>query len=157
MLPLGHIGIRAERGVDRMSLLTHDEQITLMSLWAVFRSPLMFGGDLPSGDAFTLGLLTNPDVLALNQDSRENRELLRDGDSVVWTAKTAAGDAHYLALFNLGDADADVSADLSLLGGAEYYTARDLWSGQNLGEIGGQFRQRLAPHAARLLLLQALE
>ncbi|MBI1782633.1 MAG: glycoside hydrolase family 27 protein, partial [Sphingobacteriales bacterium] len=47
MLPLGHIGIRAERGANRMSHFTKDEQITLMTLWCIFRSPLMFGGDLP--------------------------------------------------------------------------------------------------------------
>ena len=54
MLPLGRIGIRAERGIDRQSLFTHDEQITLMTLWSIFRAPLMFGGDLPTSDDFTL-------------------------------------------------------------------------------------------------------
>ena len=73
MLPLGRIAIRGERGEDRRSLLTKDEQVTLMSLWAIFRSPLMMGGDLPSNDAFTLGLLTNPEVLAVNQRSTGNR------------------------------------------------------------------------------------
>ena len=70
MLPLGHIGIRAERGVDRQSLLTRAEQITLMTLWAISRSPLMFGGDLPSSDSFTLQLLTNDEVLQVNQSVR---------------------------------------------------------------------------------------
>ncbi len=50
MLPLGRIGIRAERGADRQSLFTRDEQVTLMTLWSISRSPLMFGGDLPSND-----------------------------------------------------------------------------------------------------------
>ena len=50
MLPLGQIGIRAERGDPRMSLLTHDEQSTLMTLWSIARSPLMFGGNLPDND-----------------------------------------------------------------------------------------------------------
>ena len=67
MLPLGHIGIRAERGDPRMSLLTKDEQRTLMTLWSVARSPLMFGGHLPDNDEFTLGLITNDEVLAVNQ------------------------------------------------------------------------------------------
>ncbi len=89
MLPLGHIGIRAERGVDRYSLLTHDEQITLMTLWAIYRSPLMFGGDLPSNDEFTLSLLTNAEMLRLNQASHDNRELFRHGDQIVWTARSS--------------------------------------------------------------------
>ena len=72
MLPLGHIGIRAERGDDRQSLLTRAEQITLMTLWAICRSPLMFGGDLPSSDDFTLQLLTNDEVLQVNQASWDN-------------------------------------------------------------------------------------
>ncbi len=58
MLPLGRIGIRAERGGDRLSRLSHDEQKTMMTLWAMLRSPLMFGGDLPSLDPFTLRSLT---------------------------------------------------------------------------------------------------
>src|ERR1039458_254279 len=69
MLPLGHIGLRAERGDDRLSLLSHDEQITLMTLWCIFRSPLMMGGDLPTLDSFTRSLLSNPEVLAVNQHS----------------------------------------------------------------------------------------
>jgi len=71
MLPLGHIGIRAKRGEDRASLFSHDEQYTLMTLWSIFRSPLMFGGDLPSSDAFTISLITNPEVLEVNQNSTD--------------------------------------------------------------------------------------
>lgn len=154
MLPLGHIGIRAERGVDRASLFTRDEQVTLMTLWAIFRSPLMFGGDLPSSDAFTLDLLTNAEVLALNQASADNRELLRAGDRVVWTARSTTSADRYLALFNLGDEPAAVSVDLALLDpAASGFAARDLWAGSDLGPISGQFTQTLAPHAARLFRL----
>jgi hypothetical protein len=74
-LPLGHIGIRAERGDPRMSLLTHDEQLTLMTLWSIARSPLMFGGHLPENDDFTLSLLTNDEVLAVNQNAQIGRQL----------------------------------------------------------------------------------
>ncbi len=153
MLPLGHIGIRAERGIDRQSLLTRDEQVMLMTLWAIFRSPLMFGGDLPSSDAFTISLLTNDEVLALNQSSAGNRELLRDGDSVVWTANSTTSADQYLALFNLADSAAPVGIDLTLLGGAGRYAARDLWAGSSIGDISGRFEQVLAPHAARLFRL----
>jgi hypothetical protein len=73
MLPLGHIGIRAERGDDRLSLLSHDEQQTLMTFWSIFRSPLMFGGDLATLDSYTRSLLTNADLIAVNQDSTGNK------------------------------------------------------------------------------------
>src|SRR5205085_2934408 len=76
MLPLGRIAIRGERGDDRMSGLTHDEQHTLMSLWAIARSPLMYGGDLPSNDAFSLSLMTNEEVLEANQNGSNARELI---------------------------------------------------------------------------------
>jgi len=103
MLPLGRLGIRAERGDDRMTRFTPDEQRTLMTLWSIFRSPLMFGGDLPSTDAATLALLTNPRVLALNKASTHNRQLFRRGDLVGWTADDPKSGAKYLALFNAQD------------------------------------------------------
>ncbi len=103
MLPLGRIGIRAHVGTDRLSNLTHDEQRTLMSLWSISRSPLMFGGDLPSKDAFTLSLLTNPEIIAVNQQSSNNRQLFRTGDKVAWVADAPNG-GKYLAVFNLNDA-----------------------------------------------------
>jgi alpha-galactosidase len=103
MLPLGHIGIRAERGDDRMSRLTRDEQFTLMTLFAIFRSPLMFGGDLPGNDAFTLSLLTNNEVLAVSKSSVNNRELFSENDRIAWTADDPETGDKFLALFNTAD------------------------------------------------------
>lgn len=103
MLPLGRLGIRAERGDDRQSRFTRDEQYTLMTLWSIFRSPLMFGGDLPSSDQFTLGLLTNQNVLAMHHRSTRNRQLFRRGDLVAWTADDPATGDKFLALFNAQD------------------------------------------------------
>lgn len=102
MLPLGRIGIRAHVGGDRMSRLSTDEQRTLMSLWSISRSPLMFGGHLPSNDAFTLSLLTNPEVIAVDQESANNRQLFRTNDKVAWVADAPQG-GKYLAVFNLND------------------------------------------------------
>jgi alpha-galactosidase len=75
MLPLGRIGIRAERGDNRMSMLSKDEQYTLMSLFLICRSPLMFGGNLPDNDEFTLSLITNKEALAVLQKSKNNKLL----------------------------------------------------------------------------------
>lgn len=69
MIPLGHIAIRGERGKDRMTRLTHNEQYSLMAFFSIFRSPLFFGGDLPSMDNFTLSLLTNRKVLEMHEQS----------------------------------------------------------------------------------------
>lgn len=153
MLPLGHIGIRAERGVDRASLLTHDEQTMLMTLWTISRSPLMFGGDLPSSDAFTISLLTNDDVLTLLRASRDNHQLWRQGDQVIWTARSTESADQYAALFNLGDEAAALTLDFAQIGSASRYRVRDLWAGADVGVIADRLTQPLAPHAASLFQL----
>lgn len=103
MLPLGRLGIRAERGDDRQRRFTKDEQRTLMTLWSIFRAPLMFGGDLPSNDAATLALLTNPRVLAVHRASAHSRQLFRRGDLVGWAADDPKTGDKFLALFNAQD------------------------------------------------------
>lgn len=77
MIPLGRISIRGERGKDRMTRLTREEQYSLMTLFTIFRSPLMFGGDLPSNDDFTLSLLTNKEVLRMHKESTEVTQLFQ--------------------------------------------------------------------------------
>jgi hypothetical protein len=104
MLPLGHLAIRAERGNDRMTLFTQDEQKTLMSLWAMFRSPMMFGGDLPSMDSFTLSLITHRELLDILKYSKDNQPLLHyQGNRASWMATDRRNGDKYLALFNAED------------------------------------------------------
>ena len=103
MLPLGKIGLRAERGTPRWTAFTKDEQYTLMSLFAIFRSPLMFGGDLPSNDSFTLSLITNKDVLYVNQHSINGKQLFREGDLITWSADDPKNGDKFVALFNAQD------------------------------------------------------
>lgn len=120
MLPLGHIGIRAERGEPRMSRLTHDEQRTLMTLWCIARSPLMVGGNLPDNDEFTLGLLTNAEALKVDQTATASRQLYAEGNRIAWSADTPAG--KYVALFDIGDAPESVTVP------CENCRARDVWN-----------------------------
>ena len=154
MLPLGRIGIRAERGDDRASLFTHDEQQTVMTLWSIFRSPLMFGGDLPSNDAFTLALITNPEVLAVNQSSAGGHQSYHQGDTIAWTADAPTGSAKYVAVFNLGDAEQDVELSWSDVGiPAKHAKIRDLWTHKDLGKQN-HLQVSLAPHASVLYNVQ---
>ncbi len=104
MLPLGRISIRGERGGERWTNFTTAEQYTMMNLWTIFKSPLMFGGHLPMNDAATDALLTNRDVLYMHHYSTANRQLSRDNDEglVVWTADDPANGDKFVALFNLG-------------------------------------------------------
>lgn len=103
MLPLGKISIRGERGAERYTNFTPAEQQTLMTLWTIFRSPLMFGGDLPQNDAATNALITNPDVLYMHRNSTANRQVTRDDDKnlVVWSADDPLTGDKYMALFNV--------------------------------------------------------
>lgn len=102
MLPMGHIAIRGERGVDRQSNFTQDEQYTLMTLWSIFKSPLMFGGHLPDNSAFTKSLITNEEVLDMHHYSVNNRQWSNMDDQISWTADDPKTGDKYLALFNNG-------------------------------------------------------
>ena len=150
MLPLGHIGLRAERGDDRASLFTHDEQYTLMTLWSIFRSPLMFGGDLPTSDAFTVTLISNPEVLEVNQHSSGGHQSYHEGDIIAWTADAPErkGKSKYVAVFNIGDSarSADVKwSDAGISG--KVVKVRNLWERKDEGAKPG-LNVSLAPHAS---------
>ncbi|HKO77543.1 MAG TPA: NPCBM/NEW2 domain-containing protein [Flavobacterium sp.] len=103
MLPMGRIGIRAERGEPRMTAFSKDEQYTLMTLWTIFKSPLMFGGNLPDNDPFTLSLLTNKNVLKVLNENTNNKPLFTDKDKAAWIADEPGTRAKYLAVFNTAD------------------------------------------------------
>lgn len=103
MLPMGKIGIRAERGNPRMTNFTPDEQYTLMTLWSIFKSPLMFGGNLPDNDPFTLSLLTNKKVLKVLNESINNKPIFTDENKAAWIADEPGTGAKYLAVFNSTD------------------------------------------------------
>jgi alpha-galactosidase len=157
MIPLGRISIRGERGQDRMTRLTKDEQYSLMTLFTIFRSPLMFGGDLPSNDAFTLSLLTNKSVLQMHREGSEVRQLFQKDGRVAITSKNSKSGAVYLALFNISDEEGqlDINVDLNDLNlGDKNVAVTDLWSGKKVGHFKENFHQKLAKHSCRLYLLK---
>ncbi len=151
MLPLGRLALGT-----RDSRFTPDEQRTLMSLWSIARSPLIMGGDLRFLDAPTLGLLTNPEVLAINQRSTANKPHFLADDTHVWTARSDDQPGlHYLALFNTADAARTITFDLSILELKGRVKVRDLWSRSDAGTAAGQVSAVVAPHGVVLLGLQA--
>lgn len=98
MIPIGTIEL------GRNTWFTASEQTTLMTLWCIARSPLMLGADLTKLDAQTRALLTNDEVIAVNQASANNRQLFRGPDGGIgWIADTPEGGERYLALFNTRD------------------------------------------------------
>jgi alpha-galactosidase len=152
MLPLGKIGLRAERGKPRMSGFTRDEQYTVMTLFAIFRSPLMFGGNLPDNDDFTLSLLTNKAVLEVNHNSSGNRQLFRKNDLIAWIADNPQKGGKYVALFNASDSEGPVEISVSPdeLGISGKYSVTDLWTGKKAGSFKGTMTKKINRHGAGL-------
>jgi hypothetical protein len=150
MLPLGRIGIRAERGESRMTRFTRDEQRTLISLWSIAQSPLMFGGDLPSNDDFTLALLSNDEVLAVDRHGSHGGAFAEGGDSIVWTADAPNANEKYVAVFDVGEAPIEIRVDWAALKLPQRCVLRDLWERQDIGTISGGYNFRVGPHASGL-------
>jgi alpha-galactosidase len=167
MLPLGRIGIRAERGEPRDSRLTPPEQVSLLTLRIIARSPLMVGGDLPTSSPATIALLANADVMAVLSDATGSREVRREGDLVLWAADGPGG-IRYAAAFHLGGEPVDLVVDAADVGFPARPAGgiRELWSGAEVAaepvDVQGDaargvapgssaLRLRLAPHGAALL------
>ncbi|HTG56464.1 MAG TPA: hypothetical protein VL943_09365, partial [Niabella sp.] len=159
MIPLGRISIRGERGNDRMTRLTKDEQYSLMTLFTIFKSPLMFGGDLPSNDTFTLSLLSNKEVLKMHREATSVRQLFQVDGKVAITSRHPKTGEVYLALFNVGDGKepAELNVLLADLGFDAKAKIVNLWTGKKLGVISGNFKQELLPHASGLYKFTAVQ
>jgi hypothetical protein len=151
MLPIGHISMGGRpHGPDRQSSFTWPEHYTLMTLWSIARSPLMMGGDLLTSSAQSLSFIRNREVLEVNQNSTNNRQVRRDSNSAVWMADVPGSHDHYLAMFNLSDGPRTVKFifEHEMLRGQ--YALRDLWSGASVGLFEKEFEPRLDPHGAGL-------
>jgi alpha-galactosidase len=154
MLPLGRIGIRAERGDNRMTRFTRDEQRTVMSLWSIAQSPLMFGGDLPGNDDFTLSLIDNDEVLAVDQQGAHGAAFAEAGDSIVWIADAAGSDAKFIAVFNVGDREPiGIPVNWAALHMPETCKLRDLWDRRDFAAVHSGYTFHVAPHGSGLYKL----
>jgi hypothetical protein len=122
-----------------------------MTLWAINRAPLMWGGNLVENRASELALMTNPAVLAVDQTSTNNRQLV-GGARQAWAADVPGGADRYVALFNRDAAAGNVSLNLATLGIGSA-TVTDLWSGTNLGTVSGTLTRSIPGHGAGLYRL----
>jgi hypothetical protein len=174
MMPFGKINITNHAGgaVSRFPRISEDEQYTLMTLFAIMRSPLMFGGNMPENDEFTTNLITNEEVLYITKRSKNNRKVYANGDRSIlaWAADDSMSNDKFLALFFCGDTrpghgntgaqynprTEEIPFDLSLLGfTAAKVKIRDLWQKEDIGEFvaGQQFEPVLQFHGAGLYRL----
>ena len=145
MLPLGYLG--KGFGQERMTRFTPEEQRTMLTLWCLFGSPLMIGANLTKLDNWTLSLLTNREVLAMLTPDCRPRQVCRDDEKAIWAAENALLGTRYIALFNLSDRAAEVSATVEAVGGTE------LWTGGTALIQNGVFSAKLAPHACAVYRL----
>jgi hypothetical protein len=152
MLPLGAIRqVDSNRDNPPHTRFTKDEQLTMMSLWAIARSPLIMGGDMTKMDDWTLSLLTNEEVIAVNQHSANNRQLFDRGGLIGWIADVPGSADKYVALFNTTDRKAKVAVTSAELGFTGAIRVRDLWAGSNVaGTASGEFAPELPPHGGGL-------
>jgi alpha-galactosidase len=153
MLPLGHLGPHPGEGELRETRLTKDEQRTMLTLWSIFRSPLIMGGDLASADKWTASLLTNPEVIAVDQHSQDNQAVVTTDTAAMWLAQPEHEQGYYLAVFNIGDSEQTVHyawKDLGLKDAS--YRVRDLWERKNAGSALS-LTVKLRPHASVLYRL----
>ncbi|MBR1810319.1 MAG: glycoside hydrolase family 27 protein [Clostridia bacterium] len=154
MLPLGRLCVSDRNTHGRQCRLTEDEQITMMNLWCIFRSPLILGAELRENDAFTLSLLINRDVLAVNQTSSKNRPVISTDKEAVWQCEMPDG-AAVVALFNLTETKRTVSVTLRELGLDGKYTLFDLWKQKAIGEAETAISAELNPTASVMYRLIA--
>ncbi|HEY0796952.1 MAG TPA: glycoside hydrolase family 27 protein [Acidisarcina sp.] len=157
MLPIGHIGPNPGYGKVRDTRFTHDEQRTLLTAWSIFRSPLVLGANLTQMDDFTTSLLTDPEVIAVDQHSTGNHPVIHTDSAIVWLAKADAGKGYYLAVFNIGDSAQTLEyawKDVTLPAAA--YKVRDLWERKDLG-AERSLKVTLEPHACALYRVAAAQ
>jgi alpha-galactosidase len=151
MLPLGRLSKRGPVGPEHESFFTKDEQVTLLTLWVIFRSPLFIGGNLPEMREETLALLTNPEILAAHRDSVGGLPLRQDANQAVWISERP-GDGVFAALFNLSDTAARVEVSWDDLGLDQSPRAlRNLWTRTDLPIDADGVFMVLPPHGSALL------
>lgn len=153
MIPFGHIGIKCTiAGPERQTRFTKDEQVMLMSLWALAPSPLMLGNNLPDTDEWTLSLLTNDEVIDVNQDPLGNpaRRMAQTNSVEIWVKGLKNG-SKAVGLFNRGSATQDVTLDWNEAGLTGQQNLRDLWSHKNLGMFKTMYSILVPSHGAVLL------
>jgi len=131
MLPVG--AILQDYDKNNRTKFTQDEQYTMLTLWSIFRSPLMIGGEMTVMDDFTLKLLTNEGILGMHKNARHAHQVWRkeiDGiEHVLWVAASAKG-GFYLAVFNAGEADSEIEIALEDVEIDSKVSGKELWSGE---------------------------
>ncbi len=155
MIQIGKLSKRGPVGEERYSRFTEDEEYTHMTFWSIFRSPLMLGGNLPENRPFELSLFNNPEVIAVNQQGENPRQLFEKDGKTIWYSHAQGSKDMYVALFNLGEQPQDIDFTFASVGMIGKIAVRDLWKKQDMGIFKQSYHQQVNKHGAVLLKLVA--
>lgn len=153
MLPLGKIG--KGFGKERETNFTKEEQITMMTLWCIFGSPLMVGAELTKLDAWTLGLLTKKEILRLLSSDCVGKQFVRTDEYAVWSCLDTVTGERYIAFFNLKETEQKIKCclnDVEQFAGIDLQDghAKELWSQDDIVVSGNVLTDAVPAHGARL-------
>lgn len=153
MLQIGKLSKRGPVGPERYSRLTPDELTSHMTFWAIYRSPLMIGGNLPENRPAEDSLYTNAEVIAVNQHGEQPREVIADSTHLIWISGNSRSNSLNIAVFNLSASPAQIQVNFSALGLDGQIKVRDTWARKELGSFNKQISPLIGPHGAVLLKL----
>ncbi|MGN1348274.1 MAG: alpha-galactosidase [Acutalibacteraceae bacterium] len=139
MLPVGKLCLCSDGG--RQTRFSENEQITMLTLWSIFTSPLFIGAAMQYNDDFTLRLLTNKDIIEMDQTSYDTRELWRDERGAL--IKAMGSNCEYYALFNFEETPKEMSFE------TDKASAYEMWSGESIKTQGGKITVTVEPHCAK--------
>ncbi len=156
MLPVGAILQNYDK--NNRTKFTEDEQFAMMTLWSIFRSPLMIGGELTAMDDFTMKLLTNEGILAMHKNARHAHQVWRKEiggvEHVLWIAACSEG-GFYLAVFNAGEQDSEIEIALEDIEIDSGITGTELWSGEAVS-ANDKLTVKLNRHGAKAFKFNAV-
>lgn len=152
MLPIG--AIRQDYNLENVTKFTKDEQMTMLTLWCMMRSPLMIGAEMTKLDAFSMSLLTNRELIEILHHTHSAHPLFRrivDGnEQIAWFTSHQDGRSFYVALFNAGEEGCEIVVDIPIYGEFEVY---DIWESKKNGVIKGSMSAHIAAHGAKVFKL----
>ncbi len=156
MLPVGAILQNYDK--NNRTKFTEDEQYTMLTLWSIFRSPLMIGGEMTVMDDFTLNLLTNEGILGMHKNARHAHQVWRKEingtEHVLWIAANSKG-GFYLAVFNAGENDSEIEIDLEDIEIDTKISGYELWSNESV-TAEGKLSVKLNKHGAKAYCFNAV-
>jgi alpha-galactosidase len=155
---IGWVGDAQGMGEGKKTSLTPNEQYSYMSMWSLMAAPLIFSGDMAKLDAFTLNVLCNAEVIAVDQDTLGRQaKILRQSRNEFVLVKQLADGSISVGLFNLGERPAKLAVSWAELGISGDQQVRDLWRQKNLGKFKDGFQIEVPRHGVSMVRLSPLK